>query len=347
VARFNEMQIVSGGATYAPSANDYTQTLLSINSTSSSFAAFFMAQEDVTITHLGASYSLRTGTPPTQRISLRHAEDDGLVGAGILASKTFTPPADTSWDGTFQWIELLNPYSADRGEKLVMVLEYISGAVSNSNRSRYFVNIGASRLQSGHYPYGVTNNGSQVRSGNAPIFGYKSSSRSYGLPLKSISELTVNSPGEAGLRFLLDRGFGSTFRLLGASWLGRLSSTSGQTVSLVLYDASGDELHRIVKDADQAYSTTSHDHDHSMFFDDATLEELEFGQEYFLVLAPGGASTNTLIRCFDLEDSSDMTALRGGSGMYLVTRASTGVDFTRDRSRRPIFTDLHIDGWSA
>lgn len=346
MARFNEMQIVSGGAIYTPSGT-YGETIHSINSVSSNFAAFFLAPEDVTITHLGVAYNLRTGTPPTQRISLREVALDGLPESTPIASKTFTPPADTSWDGTFQWLELVNPYPASRGEKLAMVLEYLSGSVSNSNRSRYFVSIDNSRGGSGHFPYGITNNGSQVKSAHMPVFGYKSSSRSYGMPLKSITEETINSPGQAGLRFLLDQGFGSTFRLLGASFVGRLAATSGHTIDMVLYDASGDEVHRVSRDADHSFSATVHDCEHDFFFDDATLEELEFGQEYFLVLSPGGVSTATLIRTFDLQSDTDMTALRGGSGFYLVSRASTGDDFTRDRSRRPIFGHLHLDGWSA
>jgi len=340
------MQIVSSGATYAPDGQ-YATTIHSINSTSSYFAAYFMAPEDVTITHLGASYSLRTGTPPTQRISLRQPTSDGLFEDTPIASKTFTPPADATWDGTFQWFELVNPYPAVRGERLVMVLEYISGAVSNSNRSRYFTSIGNSRGNSGHFPYGITNNGSQVRSGHAPVFGYKSSSRSYGLPLKSISELQINNPGQAGLRFLLDQGFGSSFRLLGCSWVGRIAGTAGQSIDLILYDASGDELHRLTRDCDHSSGTTSSDRLNDMYFDDGTLEELDFGQEYFLVLEPSGASTNTQLRTFDVENDGDMSALCSGSGFYLVTRASDGVDFTRHKSRRPAFTHLHIDAWSA
>jgi hypothetical protein len=346
VARFNEMQIVSSGATYAPDAQ-YAQTIHSINSTSSNFAAFFMVPEDVTITHLGASYFARSGAPPTQRISLRQPTADGLFDATPIASRTFTPPADTSWDGTFQWYELVNPYPAERGERLAMVLEYISGAVSNSNRSRYFTSIGNSRGSSGHFPYGITNNGSQVKSGHMPVFGYKSSSRSYGLPLKSISELQINSPAQAGLRFLLDQGFGSSFRLLGCSWVGRIAGSAGQSIDLILYDASGDEVHRLTRDCDHTAGTTTSDKLHDMYFDDGVLEELDFGQEYFLVLEPSGASTNTQLRTFDVEEDGDMSALRGGSGMYLVTRASDAVSFTRDKSRRPAFSELHIDGWSA
>lgn len=331
---------------YAHSANDYNETLLSVNSSSVNFAAFFMAVEAMTITHLGVSYNLRTGTPPTQRVSLREPSSDGLFEATPIASKTFTPPADSSWDGTFQWHELVNPYPATRGQKLVMVLEYMSGAVSNSNRSRYFTSIGNSRLISGHYPFHVTNNGSLVKSGNAPIFGYKTSTRSYGLPLIGVSDEQINNPGEAGLRFLLDRGFGSTYRLLGASFMGRLATTSGQSVDLVLYNAAGDTMQRVTRDADHPPSLSG-DLVHDIYFDDATLEELQFGQEYFLVLAPSGASTNTQLKTFDLGDSADMTALRGGSGMYLVTRASTAAAFTRERDRRPLFCDLFIDAWSA
>src|SRR3990167_2686468 len=66
-----------------------------------------------TITHLGFRYGLRTGTPPTYRVSLQAlggaAKPTGTVlGGGSPASATFTPPADTTWDTTWQWVALTN-----------------------------------------------------------------------------------------------------------------------------------------------------------------------------------------------------------------------------------------------
>src|SRR5262245_6559267 len=80
------------------------------------------------ISRLGFRYGTRTGTPPTYRISLQGVDGSGLPdgtikGGGSPASATFTPPADTSWNSTWQWINLSNTYTtANRGEKLATVI---------------------------------------------------------------------------------------------------------------------------------------------------------------------------------------------------------------------------------
>lgn len=340
------MQLASSGIPQMGTGGGYTETLLNLNTSSSKFVALFTPPEDVTITHLGVSYDLRTGTPPVHRISLQRTVL-GIPDGGVLASRIFTPPADATWDGTFRWIELLNPYSADRGEELALCLEYSSGVVSNSNKSRWLVALGGSRAGRGHFPYYITNNGSQVRVSNQPIFGYKSSVRSYGLPLKGISDEAINSPGEAGMHLLFDRGFGASFQLGGAAWIGRLAQAAGETIDLVLYDSENNEIHRASKDVDQAAVTANADKVNEFLFDDATLEGIRFGEEYYLVLAPGGPTTQSRLRTFDVQDATDMSALRGGSGLYLVTRASPTDPWTEHRDRRPIFTDLFLRGWSV
>lgn len=345
MARFNEMQVVTSGVNYTPVS--YSRTLFAMTTSSSSFWAFFMAQEAATITHLGLSFDTKAGTPPVQRVSLQAPTADGLASGALLATKTFQPPADTSWDNTFQWIELANPYAVSRGQQLVMVLEYVSGTVGTSNRSRYFSSVGGSRSGYPHFPYHILNNGVNVRSGNAPVFGYKSSQRSYGLPLLTISEETINSPAEVGMRFLFDKGFGSSYKILGASWMGKLAASGNQDLDLVLYGPDNAEIHRVTHDCDHAASTTVSDEIVDAYFDDATLEMLEFGKEYFLVLAPGGASTGSRIRTLDLGSASDMTALRGGSNLYMVSRATTTADWTRDRTRRPLFTDIFFRDWTV
>jgi hypothetical protein len=103
----------------------------------------FQADTTDAITDLGFRYGARTGTPPTYRISLQGASTSGIgpdgtvLGGGSPASQTFTPPADTSINGLWQWKTLANSYTPTRGQFLCSVIEYSSGTIDGSNNSSF------------------------------------------------------------------------------------------------------------------------------------------------------------------------------------------------------------------
>src|SRR5690349_18160435 len=66
-----------------------------------------------TWTHVGFRYGARTGTPVQHKTGLQTPDASGnpdgtYLGGGSPASGTFTPPADATWDGTWQWVALAN-----------------------------------------------------------------------------------------------------------------------------------------------------------------------------------------------------------------------------------------------
>ncbi len=93
----------------------------SLNQNTDQLEFVFQAPEAITITKLGYRYGVRTGTCPTYIHSLQGVGTDGnpdgaVKGGGSPASKTFTPPADTTFNGLFKYNTLDNAYTCARGE---------------------------------------------------------------------------------------------------------------------------------------------------------------------------------------------------------------------------------------
>src|SRR4051794_40309133 len=68
----------------------------------------FQADQAMIISRVGFRYGARTGTPPTHRISLQGVDQASGIPDGVIKVSTgpcsglFTPPANTSWDGTWR-----------------------------------------------------------------------------------------------------------------------------------------------------------------------------------------------------------------------------------------------------
>lgn len=307
---------------------------------------FFHTPERVTITHLGYYHRARVGTPSTFRISLRHVTSTGYAEDSILASQTFTPPADSSWNDTFQWLELIAPYNAGRGERLCGVLEWASGYINPSNRIEIYDSLYLSR-DYGFYPYVLNQRTADERRFDIPIFAYKSSYRTYGWPWKGWYTTAWNSPAEVGLRILLNKNYGSTYKILGAAIEGAPAGRSARTTEMILYEETPTgpaEVNRVTLDGDIAESLGSRG-SHEFFFDDPTLATLGFGKEYFLVFAPNEGDTDFTLVGVEVPSSDDLSAFPGAGNFYMVSRTSPTGEFTRHKTIRPQM-DLFIDDWS-
>lgn len=190
-----------------PWLNSIGNGSFSMNSASNLTAAIFKNElpSGEAITHVGFHYGSRTGTPPTYRISLQgvtsDAPDGTVKGGGSPASATFTPPADSTWNNTFQWVALDNPYSASVDELLALVIDHSSGTIDGSNFSAFNVWV-TSWDGSVGYPF-------QTRSTNAgsswtpegvwgPNYGYKGATSVRGFVAIANAE---NAVGTSGHRF--------------------------------------------------------------------------------------------------------------------------------------------------
>jgi hypothetical protein len=331
------------------SAQGFGTANLRINSESQHVDWHFQPKEPVTITHLGFLISSISGIPPVYRIALKEVGTNGEPGA-VLVSKFITP--DSSMVGKFTWFQLPITFKARRGEWLCISLQHYSGYISNTNCITVTV-ILEDRDASGMYPYcyGIQTYagstwGRGLRCSDQGIFGYKSTSRAYGFPIKSLGNVSSNYPSEIGLRIFLGSGFGTTYKLLGSIFEAHLSTYSGQTFTMTLYDYFNTVLNRITWDSNHSAYSTSSGRPTKLYFDDAILATLAFGKEYFLAFAAGQADSNFNIMTLEVEENFDLTAFPGSSNFYLVQREDPSAAWTRVRTKRPQI-DLVVDDWSS
>lgn len=205
----------------------------------------FISETADPITKVWFRYGARTGTPPTFRISLQALNSSGnpdgtVLGGGSPASATFTPPADTSWDGTGRWITLDNAYTPTRGQLLASVIEYDSGTIDASNNSSFSRSISGSMNVSIGLPNAVTEvAGVWGKHNFAPVFAYGTATQKFGRPFVSPNTSTSSVVGNRRtMAFTMPSGLMSTYQLSGVSFLGRLGS-AGTTVKIGIWDTSG------------------------------------------------------------------------------------------------------------
>ena len=305
----------------------------------------FQTPEQVTMTHLGVAISTTVGTPPRYRVSVRNLLADGSQSPNIITAGTFQPPADGSWDGTFQWIELDAPYTSPRGNYLAYIIDYATGPIGSTNHATFLYGINGSRSNNSTFPYTLSSN-AIARTADEPVFGYRTRGRSYGMPVQALKKDPVQSPASTGLRFWMNPLWGSSYKVLGAEFLCQLSARTGRTVDMVLYESDLNELHRVSLDCDIHGSPGADDGLVRLLFDDSTLATLSTGTEYFIMFEPGEVDTDFWLREVEIASAQDQSAFPGGLFFYSATRATAASDFVRAQNRRPQLS-LLIDDWTG
>lgn len=321
------------------SAPVVSTALLGTNNTR--VAWIFQAETAAAITHGGFALNTITdgGTMPTYRLSLQGVDGSGLPngtikGAGNSAFVTFVPTTGNGFaNSTFTWLALGTAYTpATIGEILALVIDVSSGTASSTNRIS--VNHGIQNTAEGAQPglpyvlldTNLTWAGGDKVSAIAALWGYKTASEVFGLPLESITTQAVSATTEVALRFTLPSDYGSTFQILGARWSAAVAANAGRLYRLSLY--SGGEsspvlLAQIEMDSDwlQTPGASGTDRYITTLFDDAA-STLSFGTQYHLGLALDSGSSLTL-RVYQFGAADDMQALPWGLPWCLATRTIT------------------------
>lgn len=304
-------------------------------------AYVFQADADDTVTHLGFRYGARAATPPTYRISLQSLDTSGqpdgtVLGGGSPASATFTPPASTAWDGTWQWVALANSIAVTRGTFYAIVIDYSSGTVDGTNNSSFTLAMTGNNFPM--HPYGATYNGSAWTKTANPNYGYKSASRTYGFPGKTMSNLILNSgdtPDEWGLKFTLPAGYGDTYKVIGVFGQFRFATT-GLSFDIKLYNNADTVLQDITIDGD--FQASAGGGLSSFWFNESALTALSYGDTYRITIIPASASDNYYAYYIEADSSVEAEAFPFGNGNMLQWTERTNAGAWTDRpERRPIF----------
>lgn len=343
-ALFHEPNFLNGGFT-SLTLDEGTGT----PATSDSIEFIFQAQAAATISRLGFRYTLRTGTPPTYKISLEGVDGSGradgtIKGGGTPASATFTPPADTSWNSTWQWINLDNSFVVARGDELAVRITWSSGTINGSNCSSFTAANGCLRTPGGK-PYAVTYNATgtvTTRQSNLLCIGYGSTTVAYGYPVATSAFVTINSgttPDELALLFTVPSGLASTVQIAGAEiWV--VTMTAATTHKLILYDTNGTTvLQTYTFDSDHVQATTNQAT--RIMFNDVTLASLNVGSTYRLAVQPQ-AATSIQLFTYDFGAAADQAPWPGGQQMQYSTRTDAGA-WTDLATRRPMIVPILAD----
>jgi hypothetical protein len=307
------------------------------------------APEAVTITYACFRYDLRTGTPPTYKISIQGVNNSGdadgtIKGGASPASKEFTPPTDGTWDNTVQCKELLFPYTTTRGEFFAIVITYVSGTIDASNNSAFTPTFSNMPGPVASLPYAIqVDAGTPTRQSHAPVYGYQSATgTSYGFPLLSSTSTTFSldsNPDEYALRFVLDAGNCATFKVVGVE-AGITGPAANKQVLVQLYEGT------------TVLQNVQWDTDHNriaggnlglrLYFDEATLSTLACGTVYRIGFQPMDSATSLAIRVLNFATHGDLGALPGGINWYLSTRVNTG-SWDDTTTSRPLIAPIIED----
>jgi hypothetical protein len=345
----SELRRVTIGPAF-PYRQEGSFTTFALDGTTDQWEVFFEADEAATITKLGFRYGLRTGTPPTYKISLQGSSagnpDGTIKGGGTPASKTFTPPADTTWDGTWQWITLDNAYTCTRGEKLFIVIAYDSGTITAGVHQSTFTTVCGAAAPSVFAPYVITNNAtSRTRVTTKPVFGYASASRSYGNPMESMAETAVTTD-EWVLVFTYDSGWGDTFKVMGIQGLLRVNASTCD-VLVNLYDTDGETvLQTVTVDGDEV-SSAGNTYIIEKLFTDATLASLTFGSTYRIGFSRSSGASSFILFYVSTDTSAEMAAFPLGDDVYLEIGTTVGLHSSRTaHTNRRLMMGVMLSEWT-
>lgn len=329
-----------------------TYTNFALDQTTDQLEVIFQADRAMTITKMAVRYGVRTGTPPTYKISLQGVDDttgnpDGTIkGGGSPASTTFTPPADATWDATWRELTLDNSYTATRGEKLSLVVAYSAGTVDGSNFSSLSSqdSIGLYRQLPG-LPYAITNNaGTRAKvSGNRPVFAYLAGTTVSGNPsllawATAAANFTLNStPDEIASAFTLPTGWGSSYKLAGVVFTPAVVP-AGKTIKVQLYSGTT-VLQTVTIDSDDVARTSNAPI--RAIFTDVSLTALSFGTQYRVGLQPQDAAGNWTFGGLTVNANADWGAYPLGIDWYASTRTDAGAwtDVTTARLNLELILD--------
>jgi hypothetical protein len=306
------------------------------------------ARDALAITHIGFRYGARTGTPPVYVATLEGLATTGLpdgtdVGGGSPTAATFTPPADATWDSTWQWIALTNSYTPTRGQVLAPTIRYSSGTVDGSNNSSItshtsnFINNGAIG-----FPQALRlTAASWARQSAFPTCALRTASTRYGFPIEALyvtrSASTVGH--RQALKFTLPAGSGDTFKIKGLRFSGSPAAAAGKNPVFGLWSAST-TLQTFTGDTDWSQSPSGA-MTYDVLFDEATLETLSFGTAYYLGIEVADAvNGGVLINGLQLDSASDLDADPGGANFHFATY--DGATWTDDDTVRP-YVELIVD----
>lgn len=326
-----------------------------VDATNDGVAFVFQARTADAITHLGFRYGARTGTPPTFIIALESAvastgaPDGTVLGGGTPASATFTPPADATWDGTWQWVALANSYAPTRGQLLCLTIRYSSGTIDASNLSTFTTDL--TNIAEGDnttLPYATRlTAGSWAKRTAPPCFGVRTASTRYGQIVQSYyNTRSASTVGHRrAMKFQLPSGITTSYTLRGFRLCGSIAGATGKNPVAGLWSAGG-VVQNVTLDSDVSGDAASDSYDgRHVYFDESSLTSLTPGTDYYVGLEVADAvNGGVLLNGIQFASADDRLSLSLGTSCCLSSY--DGSSWTDDATVRPLL-ELILEDMTA
>lgn len=323
-------------------------TAHTVDANNDGWAYIFQAQSANPITHGGFRYGARNGTCPAYSLTLETVSTStGFpsgtdAGGGSATLVNFTPPADTSWDGLWQWVQFTNSYTPTRGEFLALVCRGLTTDASNySTFTTDLSNI--AQVSSPVFPCAARlTAGSWARRAVTPVGGVRTASERYGHVIEEIyGTSTASTIGHrVAARFNIP-GSG-TYTVRGMKGTVRIGQAVGKAPLLKIWNSGGTVLQDVTLDSDIIVSNTNSAH--MMLFDETSLATLSAGTEYRIGLEVADSTTGGVTMYGGHTGSADdQNAFPDGANCLLSTY--DGSSWTDDDTTR-LWIELILDDWT-
>lgn len=312
-------------------------TNVSLNGSTLAMAWPVQAETTEAITHVWFRGGARTGTPPTYSIRIELLDSSGApdgadAGGGSATAKTFTPPADTTWNGVGQWIALTNSWTPTLGQRFAIVIRYSSGTCDASNFFSFTQFIASVNSNSRNLPFALTYNGSawsKITSGY--VVAWRGSTRFYGFPTTGAATATGSTT--AGRRVAaavtIPTAQGTSFTCLAMEAVLDVGGTAS-TIVCGIWDSAGTVITSVTIDTDEFASNASRS-TRIVFTSQPTLTH---GVEYYFGLeAPGGGAAPS-IQGLQVGAAADRAAFPNGLNSCVATW--DGSAWTKDTTIFPL-----------
>lgn len=277
------------------------------------------------ITHLGFRYGARTGTPPTYSIRIESPDASGLpdgtdVGGGSPTAVTFTPPADASINGLWQWKALTNSYTPTRGQFLIATIRYSSGTIDGSNNSSFSTHFAGGFGNLTTYPPPLTltaGTWAKFATAGRTSIGWRTAGGRFGFVSTGVYNTAIATTGHRqAMHMTLPAGHGDTFQVRGMQ-LVMTTPIAANAVKFGIWDAAGTELQGIQLDSDFCASAASR-RGIEINFDETTLATLSYGTKYYYGVEVV-SSASIVLTGLQLQEADDRYGWPGGTDRGLST----------------------------
>lgn len=328
----------------------------SLNAAGTGVGCLHFAQYPEAITHIGFPYRSYLGTPVELELKLETTDSDGLptgtdVGGGSPTAVRFTPPANSSWNSTFQWFELTNPYTPSRGELLCPTLIPI-GTPDASNYSqvawRFDEQFSFATLR--NFPYTIYRSGGTWSKGGSSSAGgavaFRTATRTWGYP--TVTTIEATTAGTVGHRvakaFTYQSNMVSTFTVLGFYVQGRPGEAASRTIRCGIWDSSGTALS--VRDYSTSITRQNwvSSRPFMTVFSDSVLPVLSAGTRYYAGLECVESDSRPQLNHTTLALAADRGCFPNGENVAFAEW--NGSSWTETETKWPLI-QLMFDEWNG